>query len=84
MNSKLQLTLSKSPGGISLRISPDLFQVAPKSRSPILSPTSEGLTKRSSFGLPVLYKIGEISNYRKLISKENIHGSKLGTYKKQS
>jgi hypothetical protein len=73
---------------MTLRLSPDLFHVAPSSnRSPNYSPRNEGadlLMKKTSFGLPVLYKIGEISNYRKLVSKDNVNGSKMGTYKKHS
>jgi hypothetical protein len=36
----------------------------------------------TAFGLPVIYKIGEINNYRKLIGKDMAVFSKMGIYKK--
>lgn len=71
--------MRKSPKlGMTLRLSPEPFKVAPLSGtgalpSPsLLSPTNVAadLTlKKTNFGLPILYKIGEINNYRKLVSK---------------
>lgn len=81
------LLMRKSPKlGMTLRLSPDPFKVAPIARtgaSP-LSPlnVADFALKKTNYGLPVLYKIGEINNYKKLVSVHN--GSKLGAYRRQS
>lgn len=83
--------MRKSPKlGMTLRLSPDPFKIAPLGRtgawpSPqLLSPSNavDFALKKKNFGLPVLYKIGEINNYKKLVSIQK--GSKLGAYRRQS